>query len=103
MSSAAANRKDARSRLFGTWSQWAAITLCVLLGTALLAFVDLTPSVEGDFFFSTDDPQLQSSRRIENEFGSAQQVFVGVRADRLVAGEYLRRLRDLTEDLTWSI
>ena len=31
------------------------LAVCAILGVALFAFVDLTPTVEGDFFFSTDD------------------------------------------------
>lgn len=100
MSSSAKNGDHQRRvRLLGTWAQGAAIALCAALGIALFTFVDLTPRVEGDFFFSTDDPQLQSSLRIEKEFGSAQQVFVAVGAPQLVSGAYLRRLHDLTEAL----
>lgn len=68
-------------RLLRTTSQWAAIALCASLGIALFAFVDLTPEVEADFFFSTDDPQLQSARRIEQEFGSAPQIFVAAQSE----------------------
>jgi predicted RND superfamily exporter protein len=73
--------------------------LCAALGLALFAFVDLTPQVQADFFFSTDDPQLQGSLRIEKEFGDAQQVFVAARATRLESKDYLLRLRSLTEEL----
>jgi predicted RND superfamily exporter protein len=86
-------------RLLRTPSQWAAIAACATLGIMLFAFVDLTPHVEADFFFSTDDPQLQSARRIEQQFGSAPQVFVAARSERLVSRQYLRRLHNLTEDL----
>jgi predicted RND superfamily exporter protein len=89
----------AQPRLFRTASQWTAIALCASLGIALFAFVDLTPEVEADFFFSTDDPQLQGFRRIEQDFGSAPQVFVAVRSRQLVSRNYLLRLRNLTEDL----
>jgi predicted RND superfamily exporter protein len=86
-------------RLLRTTSQWVAITLCAILGIALFAFVDLTPEVEADFFFSTDDPQLQSARRIEREFGAAPQIFIAARSERLFSGPYLQRIRNLTEDL----
>lgn len=91
--------KADRSPLLGTLSQWAAIALCAALGLALFTFVDLTPQVEADFFFSTDDPQFQGSLRIEKEFGDAQQVFVAARASPLVSRNYLLRLRNLTEEL----
>jgi hypothetical protein len=60
-----------RSRLLRTPSQWTAVVACVLLGVMLFALVDLTPQIEEDFFFSTDDPQLSGSRTIGREFGAA--------------------------------
>jgi predicted RND superfamily exporter protein len=80
-------------------SRWAAFGLAAGLGLALFAFVDLTPAIEADFFFSSDDPQLQGSRRIEREFGLAPQVFVAARSPQIVSRAYLRELHDLTEDL----
>src|SRR5919108_3862669 len=85
--------------LLGSPSQWAALLVAVGLGLALLAFGDLTPRVEADFFFSSDDPQLQGSRRIEREFGQAPQVFIAASSARLVSREYLARLHRLAEGL----
>ena len=61
--------------------------------------MDLTPEVEADFFFSTDDPQLQGNRLVEQQFGSAPQVFIVAPSEQLFSREYLRRIRALTEDL----
>jgi predicted RND superfamily exporter protein len=91
--------KPNRSRLFGSFWQVVGVVVCAALGLALFAFVDLTPKLSADFFFSTDDPQLQSSLRIENEFGSADQVFIAARAPQLASGTYLKRLHELTVDL----
>jgi uncharacterized protein len=87
------------SRLFGNFSQWVAVAICAGLGITLFTFVDLTPKVQADFFFSTDDPQFQSSLRIEKEFGGAQQIFIAARSKELVSKQYLVRLHRLTEDL----
>ncbi|MBI4265397.1 MAG: MMPL family transporter [Acidobacteria bacterium] len=87
------------SRLVPTAPQWAAIALCAALGLVLFAFVDLTPEVETDFFFSTDDPQLQGGRRIERDFGSAPQIFIAARSERLFSAPHLRRILALTADL----
>ena len=89
----------AKGKLLRTPSQWAAIAVCAMLGFALFAFVNLTPEVEADFFFSTDDPQLQGARRIEREFGSAPQIFIAARSERLFSSAHLQRIRRLTEDL----
>jgi uncharacterized protein len=88
-----------RTRLFGCWSQWVAFIVVVGLGSALFFFVDLTPRVEADFFFSRNDPQAQKSANIEEEFGGAPQIFVAVRSRELVSREYLSRLRQLTAGL----
>jgi predicted RND superfamily exporter protein len=86
-------------RLLRTPSQWAAVTACVLLAVALFAFVDLTPEVEADFFFSSDDPQLEGARQIERQFGSAPQIFVVARGEQLFSAPYLQRIRRLTNEL----
>jgi predicted RND superfamily exporter protein len=91
---------SAAPRLLRTPSQWAAVALCTLLAVALFAFVDLRPEVEGDFFFSTDDPQLASVRAIDREFGSAAQIFIAARSDELFSPGSLGRIRRLTNDLS---
>jgi predicted RND superfamily exporter protein len=92
--------KRERSPLLGTLSQWIAIAACAGLGFAVYAFVDLAPKVQADFFFSTDDPQLQSSLEIGREFGdSAEQIIIAVHSPQLVSRDYLTRLHSLTEDL----
>ena len=88
-----------QSRLLGTVGQWAALVLCGALGIALFVFVDLTPEVEINFFFSSDDPQLRSSMRIDQQFGYSPQVFVAARSRQIVSGQYLGRLYQLTEEL----
>lgn len=90
---------EGRSRLLGTASQRLATAVCGGLGLALVLLVDLTPRVEGDFFFSSDDPQFRQSAEITKEFGSAEQVFVAAHSTRLASRRYLTSLRDLTHDL----
>lgn len=88
-----------QSRLLGTASQWVATLVCGALGLALYFFVDLTPDVEANFFFSKDDPQAKKSASIEKEFGAAPQVFIAVRSREMVSRQYLQRLDRLTRDL----
>ena len=88
-----------RPRLLRTRSQWAVLGACALLGLLLFAVVDLTPEVGADFFFSTDEPQLQGARTIERQFGSPPQVFIAARSESLFSPRYLQRIRGLTEDL----
>jgi hypothetical protein len=56
--------------------------ISAVLGIVLFAFVDLTPEVQGDFFFSTDDPALRQSLAIEKEFGTRA---VSTLPDRTIA------------------
>src|SRR5688572_24464120 len=88
-----------RPRLLGTIWQWGAVVLCAALGFALFSYVDLTPKVQADFFFSTDDPQLQQSQRIDNEFSHAPQVFIVAKGKDLVSTQYLLQIHKLTQDL----
>lgn len=90
--------ETAPARLLGSWSQWAAIALCAILGVCLFVFVDLTPEVEADFFFTTDSRQIQKAAA-EDRFSHRQQVLIAARAPRLVSQTYLRRIHELTEDL----
>jgi predicted RND superfamily exporter protein len=87
------------SQLFASLSQWSALAVCLALGAALFLFVDLSPEIEADFFFSRNDPQAQKSASIEKEFGAAPQIFVAVRSRDLVSRQYLSRLQELTQDL----
>jgi predicted RND superfamily exporter protein len=89
----------ARSRLLRTRSQVTAVATCALLGVTLFVFVDLTPEVEADFFFSTDDPQLQGAQAIEREFGSGPQIFIVAGSEQLFSAGHLQRIRRLTDDL----
>ncbi|MDA8017887.1 MAG: MMPL family transporter [Thermoanaerobaculia bacterium] len=74
--------------------------LAVAVSSWLVLFhADLSPKVEGDFFFSTDDPQLQASQRIGEMFPSSDQLLVSATGPDVLADDYLARLRRLTEDL----
>jgi predicted RND superfamily exporter protein len=86
-------------RLFGALSHWAAAGLSVALGLALFTFVDLAPRVDDDFFFSSEDPQFRNSLRIEEEFGSDQQIFVAARAKKLATRGYIAKVFELTREL----
>ena len=94
-----ANKASSQRRLLTEPLQWVAIGICAALGAALFAFVDLSPRVDDDFFFSSEDPQLQASLQIEKEFGENQQIFIAARAERLESRGYIRKVLRLSEDL----
>ena len=91
--------RRSRPPLLSLPSQWVAVGLAALLGYLVVAHVDLEPRVEKDFFFASDDPQLQAEKRIHERFGAAPQAFVAVHAPEIFSGEHLRRLHVLTREL----
>lgn len=87
------NIKQFIKRLVGKYS-W---QLLVFFGLTILALlilflaVDLTPHVDGDFFFSSDDPQFQYDKMISKVFPDQEQVIISVTGD-INSSEYLERL-----------
>jgi hypothetical protein len=48
--------------------------LTLVLFVVAVAFVDLAPRVDDQFFFASDDPQLQESNVIDRRFPSGSQL-----------------------------
>jgi predicted RND superfamily exporter protein len=82
-----------------TRAQWLATLVCLVCGLAVVAGVDLTPRLGGEFFFASDDPELQQSAEIERRFGSADQIFIAAASADLDSPAYVRRIRGLTDAL----
>lgn len=82
---------------------WLEPLTCVTLGAAavlvVLLWVDLSPRVESDFFFSRDDPQLRAMQEMERRFPAPEQVLLRVESPDITADSYLASLRDLSADL----
>lgn len=76
-----------------------ALAATALLLTVALFVVDLTPRVESDFFFASDDPQLQDSAAIEELFPSRPQILLDAAAADVRSDGYVERLGELTEAL----
>ena len=73
-------------------------TACLGLLALTLSVVDLTPQVEADFFFASDDPQLAASAAIEKLFPSSPQILVRAAGD-VEDPQYLASLESLTKEL----
>lgn len=76
---------------------WTVASLATV--AAALSWVDLAPRVESDFFFSPDDPQLQTTRQIAGEFPGGQQILVRAEAPDIGAPAYADRVEELTGSL----
>jgi hypothetical protein len=63
------------------------------------AFVDLKPVVDENFFFSTSDPGVQQSKKVEQRFPSQPQLILAVSAHDITSQRYLSRLQRLTQKI----
>ncbi len=85
------------------WLGWARglAALAVLFSFVVVAFVaDLTPRVESEFFFSSEDPQLQGSREIAKLFPSRDQLLIAASAPDIAAPAYLDKIAALSGRLS---
>ncbi len=73
---------------------FAGVALALVVVAAVVGVVDLTPKVEGDFFFAEDDPQMEASREVARRFPSSDQVILRV----AVGGEDGADERDVVPD-----
>ena len=80
-------------------SPWAALALAAVALVATLLFVDLSPEVEGEFFFAEDDPQMRASEEVARRFPSGAQLILRVADLEGDARAYRTRMDALTEDL----
>lgn len=78
---------------------WLACGLAVVGVTLVALFVDISPRVEGDFFFSDDDPQMVASRTVSERFPGGAQILL--RVEDLVGdtAAYRARVLSLADDL----
>ncbi len=80
-------------------AHWVSLAVAALGLGAVGLWVDLSPKVESDFFFSEDDPQLQVSNELNRRYRGGGEELVVVRAED-TAGDpeaYRERIAELTE------
>ena len=65
-----------------------------------LKWIDLSPQVESEFFFSRDDPQLQALQEMDRRFPSPEQIIVRAEGPDIEAESYTSSIRDLTAALS---
>ena len=74
----------------------AIVALALMASLAVVFLVDLSPKVETDFFFSTDDPQLEASSKIEELFPAAPQLFLRHAASDVRSPEHAEEIEQLS-------
>ncbi len=79
---------------------WVSIAIMVGGLGAVWTWVDLSPKVEGDFFFAADDPQLRASEELAQRFPGRSQVIVRAEDTQGDPTLYRDRVGALTEALS---
>ena len=84
-----------------TWRLWLFFVFTFISILVLFLTVDLSPHVDGDFFFSSDDPQFQYDKMISKVFPKqSSQLIVSAMGD-INSDEYSERLAIFTDVLSF--
>src|SRR5205809_4882383 len=80
-------------------AQWLILALTLGLFICVAVFVDLKPVVDEIFFFSTTDPGVQQSKKIEQRFPSRPQLILTAGSIDITSAGYLGRIQRLTQKI----
>ena len=80
-------------------AHWLMLLVTGMLFALVAAFVDLKPVVDENFFFSSKDPQLRQTKKIEKQFPSQTEVIFAVSSHDISSPRYLGRMQKLTQQL----
>src|SRR5438105_5337930 len=78
-------------------SHWLMLVIASGLFVLVATFVDLKPWVDENFFFSTSDPGVQQTKKIERRFPSQPEVILAVSSRDTSSARYLGRIQRLTQ------
>src|SRR6184192_2932155 len=83
------------------WSgtHWEMLGLTAVLFVLVAVFVDLKPAVDENFFFSTSDPGVRESKKVEQRFPSQPQLILAVSSQDISSPRYLSRIQRLTQQI----
>lgn len=71
----------------------------MILVSAVVAWADLSPKVESDFFFSQEDPQLQAAQEMARRFPAPEQIVIRIAGPDINSDTYMTSIRELTAAL----
>src|SRR5262245_3537007 len=86
-------------KLIPPGSHWGMLGVVTLLFVLVALFVDLRPVVDENFFFSTIDPGVRQTKKIEQHFPSKPQLILTVSSRDISSSRYLERIQKLTHRL----
>src|SRR5438094_9370963 len=76
---------------------WLMLVITGVLFLLVATFVDLKPVVDENFFFSTNDPGILQTKKIERLFPSQPEVILAVWSRDISSPRYLSRIQKLTQ------
>jgi len=76
---------------------WLMLVIAGVLFFLVATFVDLKPVVDQNFFFSTNDPGIIQTKKIERRFPSQPEVILAVSSRDISSQRYLSRIQRLTQ------
>src|SRR5437667_4612868 len=91
-------RSMAKKRVW-SGTHWEMLGVTVVLLVLVAVFVDLKPAVDENFFFSTSDPGVRESKKVEQRFPSQPQLILDVSSQDISSPRYLGRIQRLTQQL----
>src|SRR5438045_3960168 len=80
-------------------THWEMLGVTAVLFVIVACFVDRKPAVDENFFFSTGDPGLRESKKVEQRFSSQPQLILAVSSQDISSPRYLSRIQRLTQQL----
>ena len=78
-------------------SHWLMLVIASVLFALVAMLVDLKPVVDENFFFSTNDPGILQTKKIERRFPSQPEVILAVSSRDISSPRYLSRIQKLTQ------
>src|SRR5919108_4608087 len=76
---------------------WLMLVITGVLLFLVATLVDLRPVVDANFFFSTSDPGVQQTKKIERQFPSQPEVILAVSSRDISSARYLAKIQRLTQ------
>src|SRR5437870_1211735 len=92
-------KRTIRDKLIPIGSHWEMLAVTIVLLILVAAFVDLKPVVDENFFFSTSDPGVVQSKKIEQHFPSRPELILTVSSRDISSPRYLGRIQKLTQEI----
>jgi len=81
------------------FGHWIVVAFTAILFALVVTLVDLKPQVDENFFFSSNDPKFQESKKIDELFPAGDQLIVSISSPDISSARYLDRVEQLTEKI----